>query len=156
MNRLQQGGALLLPFWRSIQKKTFKRPLCVLSVCLQGILFCGPLEADPLMPRDVRLECKDCGQMGAVILKDDGGRSIAAGSETQNSVGESSAENGGGGGEARFMSVSPSEVRADASKDQKSKEVFDSHLFTLIGFVLAVLLPMYVSATTNDNRLTTS
>lgn len=161
MNRLQQRGSLLLTFWRSIKNKPFKRPLCILYVCLQGILFCGPLEADPLMPGNVRHERKDCSQMGAVILKDDGGRSVTTGIEPKQSIGESSTEGGGSIIECfQHEQINAAKNRNQGRNDSKGpiRDIFDKISEIIQAFLLGLMVsvPPIVMALSSTNRLTKS
>ena len=159
LNSFQQGGTLFLSFGREVKYKRLKRTLGLLYVCLQGILFCGPLEADPLMPGNVRHERKDCSQMGAVILKDDGGRSVTTGIEPKQSIGESSTE---GGGSIREC-FQPEQINAAKNRNQgcndskgPSRDIFDKISEIIQAFLLGLMVsvPPIVMALSSTNRLT--
>ena len=150
LNGFQENCPLLLRFWREVKNKRLKRPLSLLYVGLQGILFCGTLEAAPAIPCDVGLKGKDGCQVAVVVLKNDDGRGLAASGKTKQGIIKSSAEIGAGSGNAVSVVVAPSDEADKRSKQDGTKdgvgvgeEGFNHFAYWLI--VIIALLPIWLS-----------
>lgn len=150
LNGFQQSGPLRLGFGREIKNKRFKCPFGILYVCLQGILFCGAIEAAPSIPNNIRSESKDCRQMVVMVLEDDSRRGLTAGSKAEQSVIEGGSECGASDGNSAGVVVAPSDVAAETGKQDGSKdgvgigeERFNHFQYWLI--VIIALLPIFLA-----------
>lgn len=148
LNGCPQSGPLRLCFFGSIKEKCLQRLLCLLYVGLQGILFCGTLEAAPSIPSNVRTESKDCGQMVVMVLKDDDRSGLAASGKPKQSVIERSAKCGTGDGNAGGVVVAPSDEASKRGKQDGAKdgigigeESFNHFQYWLI--IIIALLPIW-------------
>ena len=118
----QQCGSLLLCLWSKVKYERLKRAFCLLYVGLQGILFCGTLEAAPAIPSNVRLESEDCSQMSVVVLKDDDRCGFTAGSEAKQSVIERGAELRASSSVTGLVVVAPSKVSDKSGHKQSGSD----------------------------------
>ncbi len=121
LNRCQQYCTLCLRLWSEVKDECLKWAFRILYVCLQGIVFCGPLEAAPAIPNNIGLERKNCSQVSVMVLVNDDGCSLSAGGKPKQCVIERSAKFGASN-DITSMSIAPAYKQppdANASNSQK-------------------------------------
>ena len=124
LNGGQQRGALLLRPGQPFRKQCSKRQFYKLYACLQGILFCGALEAAEKIPRDIGLEVGNCEQVAIVVIQDNAMRGIVARGDAKQGIRECGAERSTGSDKA-VMAVAPDrhEPRDASSNATKQPKV---------------------------------
>lgn len=150
LNSGQGCSPLRLRFWSEVKDKRLKWAFCLLYICLQGIFFCGALEAAPAIPDNVRLEGDDRGQVAVVVLKDYDRCGLMTGSEAKQSVSERGAKCGTGDGYAVGAVVAPSDKTTKSGKQEGAKdgvgvseEGFNHFWFWI--YVVIALLPIWLA-----------
>jgi hypothetical protein len=121
-----------------------------------AISFCGLVEAGTLEPRNTPPKALDGGQ----VLHSEDVDNLGAGDitflEVKNGIGKSNAKLSMGGGEANLIPITPSEIRTDTRKNEKTDERRDSQLFILVGFVIVVLIPLLAFPFQHNEKLSRS
>lgn len=143
LNRGQQSCPLCLSLWSEVKGERLKRPLCLLYICLQGVFFCGALEATPTIPNNIRLKGDDCGQVPVVVLINDDGRGLAAGGQPEQSIRERGAKCGTSYSNAACAVIAPSNKPGERGKQDGTKnsvgikeEGFDHWFWIYVVFAL--------------------
>jgi len=150
LNGCQQRRPLRQRAWYALKHQALKRSFCTLYVCLQGILFCGALEAAPTPPDGVRPEGFNCKQMPVVAVQDNSTRSVGTANEPKQGISERAAKCSAGNGNSVGSVVSPSNETCKRSKQDGAKdgvgvgqEGFNHFAFWI--YVLIALMPIWMS-----------
>ncbi len=116
-------------------------PIFVVCVLVPSVQECLALEAEKPAELQHSGLVSWVGSYKDVVGGVDGARFGV--SQVGQSLSKGGAAGSGSVGLPGFKVVTPSKIRADTSENEKRNEVFESQMFILLGFIFAVLIPLF-------------
>ena len=143
MNRIKQGFTIFFGVLCGLRIGNGKNTSLKAFVATLAIVFCGLVEAGTIKPWDAITENLNSSQVFHPEYIDNLSTRNITISEVKHGISKGISKFGMGFGKSILEVVSPNKVSTNTTKNESSDESLDSQLGIFLGFIFAVLIPMY-------------